>query len=62
MSNTPDKKAIFADIAKRHLFIETLEIRRSDSLDFHSCAIWCIESALENAYQAGYEAGQNHIT
>jgi len=42
-----------AEIARVHLQIDTLEARRSDSLDFHDCAVWNIRAALEAAYLAG---------
>ena len=42
------------EIAHRHInSIETLETRRSDSLDFHDVAVWELRSALEAAYRAG---------
>ena len=44
---------LLTDIAKKHLDIETLETRNSDSLDFHDVAIWCIKDALKSAYEAG---------
>lgn len=44
-------------IAKKHLGIETLETRRSDSLDFHDTAVWCLKDALEAAFKAGVELG-----
>ena len=44
---------ILEAIAKKHFFIETLETRKSDRLDFHSCAIWSIKEALEEAFRAG---------
>ena len=44
-------------IAQKHLGIETLETRRSDSLDFHDTAVWCIRDALEAAFKAGVEVG-----
>lgn len=40
-------------IARNHLKIETLETRKSDSLDFHDVAVWNIKAALEEAYQEG---------
>jgi hypothetical protein len=46
-------------IALDHLFIETLETRRSDSLDFHDVAVWCLRDALEAAFNAGLEQGRN---
>jgi hypothetical protein len=32
-------KTLLTEIARKHLNIETLETRNSDSLDFHDCAI-----------------------
>lgn len=46
---------LLTQIAREHLFIETLETRRSDSLDFHVVAVWCVRSALEAAFNAGVE-------
>jgi hypothetical protein len=46
------------EIATKHLDLETLATRRSDSLDFHEHAVWAIRSALEAAYQAGSEVGR----
>jgi len=43
------------EIAKIKLDIETLNTRRSDSLDFHDLAVWSIKTALRRAYMAGYE-------
>lgn len=43
----------FLDIAKRHLGLETLETRKSDSLDFSEQAVWSIAAALEEAYKLG---------
>lgn len=44
---------LLTEIAKSHLSIETLEIRNSDSLDFHDVAVWAIKDALQEAYEAG---------
>lgn len=44
---------LLIDIAKKHLNIETLETRNSDSLDFHDVAVWCLKDALQEAYEAG---------
>jgi hypothetical protein len=49
-------EALLAALAQRHLGIETLAIRNSDSLDFHDVAVWAIRDALEAAYQAGRNA------
>ena len=50
---------LFTAIAKEHLFIETLETRRSDSLDFHDVSVWGVRAALEAAYKAGANAERN---
>lgn len=47
---------ILTDIAKKHLNIETLETRKSDSLDFHDVAVWCLKDALQEAYDAGLQS------
>ena len=66
-SKTTSKKAsnatgqleqLIAQIAQDHLFIDTLETRNRDSLDFHDTSVWGIQSALMAAYQAGLAAGQ----
>ncbi len=44
---------LLAEIAKKHLNIESLETRNSDSLDFHDVAVWCLKDALQAAYEAG---------
>ena len=48
---------IFALIAQKHLFIETLETRHSDRLDFHDVSVWSVRDALEAAFKAGVELG-----
>ena len=50
---------LLARIALDHLFIETLETRNHDRLDFHDVGVWCVKSALVAAYQAGLAAGQS---
>lgn len=50
---------LLAQIALDHLFIETLETRNSDRLDFHEVSVWAVQSALVAAYQAGLAAGQS---
>ena len=44
---------LLAQIALDHLFIETLQTRNSDRLDFHDVSVWAVQSALMAAYQAG---------
>ena len=51
------KADVLLDIAKTHLFLETLETRKGGSLDFAEQAVWSIKAALEAAYEAGYKAG-----
>lgn len=51
-----EKRALFEKIALDHFFIETLETRNSDRLDFHDCAVWAIRSALDAAFEAGRDA------
>ena len=53
------RDALLRDIAERHLFLETLETRNSDSLDFHEHAVWAIRSALEAAFEAGGDTSTN---
>ena len=45
-------------IALDHLFIETLETRNSDRLDFHEVSVWGVKSALMAAYEAGRQAAK----
>ena len=64
MRKTANKTAqqldkLLAQIAREHLFIETLETRNHDRLDFHDVSVWGVKSALMAAYQAGLAAGQN---
>ena len=55
IKHTP-KDQILVQIAKDELHLETLESRKSDSLDFHDCAVWSIKAALEAAYDAGQQS------
>ena len=48
-----DNHSHISEIAKKHLNLETLETRNSDSLDFHDVAVWAIKDALQEAYEAG---------
>jgi hypothetical protein len=53
MTTPIDREALYLELAKKHFFIETLETRERDSLDFHDVAVWSIRAALEEAYEAG---------
>jgi len=48
-------------IAREHLDFETLEERRSDSLDFREVSVWGVLAALREAYAAGYEQARSDI-
>ena len=50
--------ALLTRIAQEHLFIDTLETRKSDSLDFHDVSVWGVKEALLAAYQAGLATAQ----
>ena len=51
-------ETLLTQIAQQHLSIETLETLKSDSLDFHDVAVWCVRDALEAAFNAGVEQGR----
>jgi hypothetical protein len=55
--NDAARAAILEAIAILHLDLETLETRKSDSLDFHDLGVASIASALEAAYEAGKAQG-----
>lgn len=54
--NQEYKDAMVNEIAQRIFGIDTLQTRKSDSLDFHDCAVWSIKEALEAAFEAGRKA------
>ena len=47
------KISALSAIAKKHLYIPTLETRNSDSLDFYSLGVASVKDALEAAYALG---------
>jgi hypothetical protein len=51
---------LIADIAREHLGIPKLEIRRADILDFHNVAVWQVEAALKAAFDAGLRYAGTH--
>jgi hypothetical protein len=53
---------LFTDIAREHLFIETLETRNRDSLDFHDVCVGAVKDALQAAYRAGLDAAAGSRT
>jgi hypothetical protein len=44
---------LLTQIALDHLFVETLDTRHHDDLDFHDVSVWALKSALEAAFEAG---------
>ena len=62
MKQKKDLNKLLEQIAKEHLFIETLETQHRDRLDFHDVSVWAVKSALEAAYAAGLAAGKNTST
>ena len=60
MTKKTDKamENLLQQIALDHLFIDTLETRNSDRLDFHEVSVWGVKSALMAAYEAGRQAAK----
>ena len=60
MSKQADKalETLLQQIALDHLFIETLETRNSDRMDFHEVSVGGVKSALMAAYEAGRRAAK----
>ena len=54
-----DMHTVLERIAQEELEITTLESRHSDEEDFHTLAVWEIETVMERAYQAGFETASN---
>ena len=52
------KDDLLEQIAREQCRIETLETRNSDGLDFHDVSVWSLKAALERAFVAGMEQGQ----
>jgi len=57
MKNT---NKLYEQIARDHLRIPTLEIRRSDRLDFHTVGVWEVTAALGAAFDAGHAKAQEN--
>lgn len=53
MKKSVEKK--LEKIAKDVLFVETLETRNSDSLDFYDISVWGLKEALFQAYKLGQQ-------
>ncbi|MDD3182656.1 MAG: hypothetical protein PHD48_07640 [Alphaproteobacteria bacterium] len=54
-----DVEKTIESIAQKHLSIETLETRNSDSLDFHDVSAWQLRKALLCAFEAGRQASRS---
>lgn len=54
--DTATLNKLFQQIALEHLFIETLDSRNMDSLDFHDVSVRGIKNALQAAFDAGKQA------
>ena len=49
---------VLIDIAQKHFpSVETLEVRNSDSMDFHDVYVESIRDALKDAFTAGMVVG-----
>ena len=58
---SPDEiELLFESIALDHLFIDTLQTRHSDRLDFHEVSVWGVKRALQAAFEAGRNAASTH--
>lgn len=55
--NQEKLEAMFEAIAKEILFIDTLETRGRDSLDFPEVAVWQLKKAFKMIYEKGLEEG-----
>jgi hypothetical protein len=49
---------IITEIARKHLFFQTLETRMVRCLDFRTVAVWNVKSALREAFAAGERAAR----
>jgi uncharacterized protein HemY len=49
---------LLAGIARRELWVPTLDVRNSDSLDFHDIGVSSLRRALRSAYRAGRDAAK----
>ena len=60
MTKQDDKalENLLQKLALDHLFIDSLETRNSDRMDFHDVSVWAVKSALMAAYEAGRQAAK----
>ena len=55
-SDDPDMDTLAEEIAKKYLFIETLEIKNRDCFDFHDVSVWGVKDAIIAAFNAGRDS------
>lgn len=60
LTNTEKRRrdAMLLAIARERMLMKDLTTTKSGA-DFHETAVWCVKDALEAAYAAGMEAGEN---
>jgi hypothetical protein len=51
--NTDQLDCLLQSIAAEHMYIDTLNTRHSDRLDFHEVSVWNLKAALQAAFDAG---------
>lgn len=56
-STDPKRDAEVERIAKEILWVETLDVRNNDRLDFHELSVGSLRAALNAAYEAGFKRG-----
>jgi hypothetical protein len=56
-SSTTTIADVLTLIAQKHLFMDTLETRHSDRLDFYDVSVCGVKAALEEAFKAGVAVG-----
>lgn len=59
INGKPEVIAALEAIAKQQCFVETLQTRGSDGLDFHDISAASLLAALHEAYYTGFNAGMN---
>lgn len=55
------REEFLKEIARKHLGLETLETRKSDSLDFKEVAVWAVKDALNEVFEEAFQAGRQSI-
>jgi len=56
LTPNPNLYALFEEIARDVLWIETLETQNDDALDYHVVAVWSVCKALQRAYDLGRQS------